>query len=96
LGADDFEEVALNRRHFLALASGLLAPVPEPVKRYFFAPAGGWRRPIHLDFLSRPAVREVESVREYGQIAEVLEAFRRRGLLVIPPTESFFPRALVD
>jgi hypothetical protein len=32
----------MNRRGFLALASGLLAPVPEPVRRYFFAPTGGW------------------------------------------------------
>jgi uridine kinase len=28
----------MNRRNFLALASGLLVPVPEPVKAYFFAP----------------------------------------------------------
>jgi hypothetical protein len=33
----------MNRRSFLALASGLLAPVPEPIRAYAFAPAGGWR-----------------------------------------------------
>jgi hypothetical protein len=30
----------MNRRGFLALASGLLAPVPEPVRAYSFV--GGW------------------------------------------------------
>lgn len=34
----------MNRRSFLALASGILMPVPEPVRSYFFAPAGGWGR----------------------------------------------------
>lgn len=36
----------MNRRSFLAslaaTATGIIAPVPEPVRRYFFAPAGGW------------------------------------------------------
>jgi hypothetical protein len=32
----------MNRRSFLAIASSLIVPVSEPVRRYFFAPAGGW------------------------------------------------------
>lgn len=38
----------MNRRTFLSLASSLVVPVPEPVRRYFFAPKGGWRRPLVL------------------------------------------------
>jgi hypothetical protein len=36
------QAVKVSRRGFLALASGLLVAAPEPVRRYFFAPAAGW------------------------------------------------------
>lgn len=36
----------MNRRTFLATLGSVLLPVPEPVRRYFFAPAGGWS-PAH-------------------------------------------------
>lgn len=35
----------MNRRHFLRglLIGGAVAAVPDPIRSYFFAPAGGWQ-----------------------------------------------------
>jgi hypothetical protein len=78
----------MNRRHFLAgfaaAASGLL--VPEPVKRYFFAPAGGWSPPskavIRYDLLRETFSAGAESfdalmLETQVQIRAAWEAFKR-------------------
>lgn len=50
----------MNRRNFLALASGLLVPESEPLRRYFFAPPRGWRHQ-RLEYVFE---REATALRE--------------------------------
>jgi len=70
----------MNRRSFLALASGLLVPTPDPVRRYFFAPAGGWgHQRSWLDCLG-----DLYGMDRYEGEAEVAFRQRLRGAWELP------------
>jgi hypothetical protein len=68
----------VNRRSFLALASGLLVVAPEPVRAYSFI--GGWRE--HVDHRFILDAVGVEVVWPYGPVtlARAIEALRDEGL----------------
>lgn len=84
----------MNRRSFLALASGLLVPVPEPVRSYFFAPMGGWAAADEeTDEQLRARVRrKLEELLVGG--GSVSDAIRPRPRMRLDPSNP--KRLLVD
>ncbi len=72
----------VSRRNFLALASGLLVPMPEPVRRaYSFAPAGGWVS--GLSWIGASGWRLVESRIEDATLHQTWERVIHSDVLLI-------------
>ena len=68
----------MNRRSFLALASGILVRAPEPVRAYSFV--GGWKHRREM-LAMLPGVRSLDH-----EVDEVLAQIRAAGMepLVLP------------